>query len=122
MLQEPSCFRDRFGGGTPGTANFTITSSASGACSGGCSIGSMTGYNASSTVGAVFYYRASAPDFDTLTITASGGAVELMGDQPAAIYDDTRSGIIMGNFGRGGISLPDFSSTPSAVTGPCTCP
>ena len=119
MLQEPTvASATGCGGGTPGTANFTITSSASGACSGGCSIGSMTGYNASSTVGAVFYYRASAPDFDTLTITASGGAVELMGDQPAAIYDDTRSGIIMGNFGRGGISLPDFSSTPSAVTGP----
>ena len=112
LLKEPT---DGIYGVTPGTVTITETTPASGTCPAGCVLftGSM---NNASTIGFVALTVKSVPESATLTIAASGGAVDLMN---TGIYDNTTNGIILaGGLGRGGLSLPDSVSTPAAVINP----
>jgi hypothetical protein len=97
----------------PGAGTITITSYSP-------TLGTTTEYTASvtnaTTVGEVFKVVKSSPGQYTITVSASGGPVDVFG---AGIYDTTTNGIIdVGTSGRGGLSLPDSVSTPAAVIGP----
>jgi hypothetical protein len=97
----------------PGAGTITITSYSP-------TLGTTTEFSASAanptTIGKVFKVVKSSPAQYTLTVSASGGPVDVFA---AAIYDTTTNGIIdVGTGGRGGLSLPDSVSTPSAVVSP----
>lgn len=108
-LKEPT---DGIYGASPGTMTITATST-TGACTSGCVVFTGSLYN-STTVGGVFKITEFQSNW-TLTVAASGGAIDIFG---AAIYSTSVSGLIQGTLGRYGMSLPDSLSTPSAVTTP----
>ena len=101
-------------GAAPGTLTVVATSPSSGSCPSGCTIFTGSTYNAT-LAGGVMYYAFPTPGFYTITTSASGGAVDV---HAIGAYDNTSNGIIAVSAARGGLSLPDMVSTPSAVTGP----
>ncbi|HET6220168.1 MAG TPA: hypothetical protein VFE27_24280 [Acidobacteriaceae bacterium] len=106
---------DGISSATPGTMTVVITSGASGACPAGCTIFSGSLSNAS-TIGAVTTTVQAVPDYYTMTVSASGGAIDVFG---VGMYNTASNGIInVGGTARPGLSLPDSVSTPTAVVGP----
>jgi hypothetical protein len=107
-LTEPL---DGITGAAPGT--LTVTATGVSNCTSGCVIGTVALTGASTASGII---QAREPlDSWTLTLAASGGAADIIG---IGIYDNTHNGIIAVGLGRGGLSLPDLQSTPSAITQP----
>ncbi|HKD62363.1 MAG TPA: hypothetical protein VKB47_18005 [Terracidiphilus sp.] len=100
---------------TPGTMTVTITSSSSGPCPSGCVQSGISLSNASS-VGGVLQINQSYDPAWSIKIAATGGAVDIFG---IGIYDTSHNGVIVaGGTGRGGLTLPDSVSTPTAITAP----